>query len=244
MFAVSGEMLFVGTVGYAFGVAGLAGLAEFSPEIGGFFAGVSLSSVPYKLEIEHKVEPIKAFGVVLFFIMLGIDLEMDGESLAAAAPWSALLAFLTVCVFPAIMWGLGYLSKFRSRTAFMMGLIINQISEFSLILAQLAHKYHVFDKQQFQIITLATVNTLLFSSIGHVRADEIFKKMGPLLGYLDKRTTEEDEEEADFEMDGHVVLLGFNETGLEIAEFYRANNQDILVIQLDPKLHSTFRLTP
>eukprot|EP00961_Rhodomonas_salina_P220665 2983372-Rhodomonas_salina.1 len=39
MFAVSGEMLFIGTIGYAFGVAGLAGLAHFSPEIGGFFAG-------------------------------------------------------------------------------------------------------------------------------------------------------------------------------------------------------------
>eukprot|EP00961_Rhodomonas_salina_P080786 1086654-Rhodomonas_salina.1 len=63
LFAVSGEMLFVGTVGYALGIAGLAGLAEFSPEIGGFFAGVSLSAVPYRLEIEHKVEPIKAFGV-------------------------------------------------------------------------------------------------------------------------------------------------------------------------------------
>ena len=241
MFAVSGEMLFVGTIGYALGVAGLAGLADFSPEIGGFFAGVSLSAVPYRLEIEHKVEPIKAFGVVLFFFMLGIDLDLDGDALKAALPWSALLAFLTVFVFPAIMWGLGYLSGFRSRTAFMMGLIINQISEFSLILSQLAHKYEVFTPKQFQIITFATVMTLLFSSIGHVRADEIYEKVGPMLAFLDRRSTEEEEEEEEFEMEDHVVLLGFNETGFEIAEFYRHNNQDVLVIQLDPALHATFK---
>lgn len=241
MFAVTGEMLFVGTVGYALGVAGLAGLAEFSPEIGGFFAGVSLSSVPYRLEIEQKVEPIKAFGVVLFFFMLGIDLEMDGESLKTALPWSTLLAVLTVFVFPSIMWALGFVSRFRSRTAFMMGLIINNISEFSLILAQLAHKYEVFDDKLYQVVSFATVITLFLSSVTHVQADFIYDKVSWMIAILDKRTTEEEAALEEFEMEDHVVLLGFNETGLEIAEFYRHNNQDVLVVQLDPALHSTFK---
>lgn len=63
--------------------------------------------------------------------------------------------------------------------------------------------------------------TLLFSSIGHVRADEIYEKLKPMLAFLDRRTTEEEKDAEEFGLEDHVVLLGFNETGLEIAEFYR-----------------------
>jgi Kef-type K+ transport system membrane component KefB len=44
---------------------------NFSQEIGIFFAGVSIAQLPYRVQIETFVEPIKALGVVLFFFFLG-----------------------------------------------------------------------------------------------------------------------------------------------------------------------------
>ena len=45
-FARSSEMLFVGTLGYCMGIAGLCEFFHFSPEIGAFFAGASLAFLP------------------------------------------------------------------------------------------------------------------------------------------------------------------------------------------------------
>ncbi len=54
--ARSGEMLFIGVLGWALGVAAFGHLIHFSAEIAAFLAGVSMSMLPYKLEIEDKVE--------------------------------------------------------------------------------------------------------------------------------------------------------------------------------------------
>ena len=37
----------------------------------------------------------------------------------------------------------------------------------------------------------------------------------------------------------HVVLMGFNEVGLEIADHFRMQGQDVLMIDCDPRLHGT-----
>ena len=37
------------------------------------------------------------------------------------------------------------------------------------------------------------------------------------------------------------MLLGFNEVGLDVAEFFRARKRDVFCIDLDPQLHKTFR---
>jgi len=37
----------------------------------------------------------------------------------------------------------------------------------------------------------------------------------------------------------HIVIVGFNETGLKLAEFYLEQGQDVVVIDLNWKLHPT-----
>ena len=54
-FARSLELLYLGALGYATGLAALAVTAGFSGEITAFLAGVSLSRLPYKMHIETKM---------------------------------------------------------------------------------------------------------------------------------------------------------------------------------------------
>ncbi|EKX43282.1 hypothetical protein GUITHDRAFT_110696 [Guillardia theta CCMP2712] len=240
LFAVNGEMLFIGTFAYALGVAGICsqfGLAE----IGAFYAGVSVAALPYRLQIETKVEPIKAFGVVLFFFILGIDLHLTPEGLREAAPMAVAVALLTVFVLPSLMWLCGMMAGVDGRSAFLIGNTINQVSEFSLIIASLAKGYGVFDEKIFMIITLGTLITLLLSSSGHVLADQIYGKISCLLYPLDKWCRVKEEAEEAFLMEQHVVLLGFNEAGFEVAEFFRKRGKDVLCIHLDASLHETFQ---
>ena len=89
--AVSPEMLFIAVYAYSVGVAAVFGHflpkglgrhfdevnSSFSQEIGIFFAGVSIAALEYRVQIETFVEPIKEFGVLLFFFILGIDLPLN-----------------------------------------------------------------------------------------------------------------------------------------------------------------------
>ena len=144
-FARSGELLFIGTLGYGMGVAGLCEVVHFSSGIGAFFAGATLAALPYRHEIEDKVEPLKAFGVILFFIGLGFDISgLKLEQIFGGLVEGVILAVMVVVVTIPLMLVLGYLSKLKGKPAFLMGAIINQSSEFSLMLAVLCLGYGIF----------------------------------------------------------------------------------------------------
>jgi Kef-type K+ transport system membrane component KefB len=102
-FAASAEMLFIVTFAYSLGMAAFFGhflpgwiIGGFNQELSIFFAGVSVASLPYRVQIETFVEPIKAFGVVLFFFILGINLPLEPiEDLVAPLGWGFGIALLT-----------------------------------------------------------------------------------------------------------------------------------------------------
>ena len=250
-FAVSAEMLFIVTFAYSLGIAAMFGhflptwiIGGFNQELSIFFAGVSIAALPYRVQIETFVEPIKAFGVVLFFFILGINLPLEPiDELVASLPWGFALAGLTVFVFPAIVWFCGAVSGVDSKVAFLISFIINQISEFSLILASSANGYQIFTKNMYLTIVVAAITAFILSGCGHAIIDMVYEKFGKrLLWPLDKYCRVKPPHEEAFEMHHHVVLLGFNEIGMEIAEYFRkVQGEDVLCVQLDPALHDKFK---
>jgi Kef-type K+ transport system membrane component KefB len=238
-FARSAELLFIGTLGYCMGIAALCAAVDFSPEIGAFLAGVSLSALPYKLEIEDKVDPLKTFGIILFFITLGFNLEFNQEMVNGITP-AIMLTVFVVFVTPIIMITLGYLTKLKSHPAFMIGGIINQISEFSLILATLCLQAGVFSQREFVIITLTCLGTFFLSSLGHQFLDNLYLILRRPLHFVDRRSRPIVLDALDFELENHIVLLSYNEISEEIADFYAAQGEKVLLIDLDPEIHSHF----
>jgi hypothetical protein len=44
----------------------------------------------------------------------------------------------------------------------------------------------------------------------------------------------------DRQLKNHVVILGFNESGQELAEYFRMKKKEVFVVDLDPSLHRAF----
>jgi Kef-type K+ transport system membrane component KefB len=247
-FAKTRELLFIITFAYSLGVAALFGhflpnwiWGSFSQEIGIFFAGVSIAALPYRVQIETFVEPIRAFGVVLFFFILGINLPINSIT-PMAVIMGVILALLTVFVFPMFLWLTGWLSGLDGKTSFLIGLIVNQVSEFSLIIGEMAYRENIFTNTMFLTIVIGTLITFVFSAMGHLLADPLYDKIFcKCLSCLDLRATVKEEAKEKFETHDHIVLLGFNEIGLEISEFFREHEgMDVLVIHDNPDLHILF----
>ena len=106
------------------GVAALCEVIHFSSGIGAFFAGATLAALPYRHEIEDKVEPLKAFGVILFFMGLGFDIsELTTDQMLGGLAEGLILAVLVVVLTIPLMLLLGYLSRLNSKPAFLLSLI-------------------------------------------------------------------------------------------------------------------------
>ncbi|MCZ6557222.1 MAG: cation:proton antiporter [SAR324 cluster bacterium] len=238
--ASSSEMLFIGTLGYCMGIAALCELFHFSAEIGAFFAGASLAFLPYRLEIEDKVEPLKAFGLILFFIALGYNLRFKPEMLGALLDVAVLTAFVVVGT-PVIMLFLGWVARLKARPALLIGGTINQISEFSLILATLCFQAGVFDESMFTLITLTCLATFMLSSLGHQYMSQCYEATRALWQFIDRHGIPyQIEGHTDFKFENHVVIVSFNEIAQEIAEYYDERGESVLLIDIDPEIIAHF----
>lgn len=121
----------------AWGVS-LAALGEalgFSKEVGGFLAGISLTSTPYREAIGSRLVSIRDFLLLFFFLGLGAQLDMSRLGLQV---WPAIVLSLFVLIGnPLIVMIIMGLMGYRARTGYLAGLTVAQISEFSLILGAL-----------------------------------------------------------------------------------------------------------
>ena len=241
-FAQSGELLFIGTLGYGMGVAALCEVIHFSSGIGAFFAGATLAALPYRHEIEDKVEPLKAFGIILFFMGLGFDIsELKPAQMLGGLTEGLVLAILVVILTVPLMLVLGYISRLNGKPSFLMGAIINQSSEFSLMLAVMCWQYKLFDPHLFIVITLVVLISFFFSSLGHQFLDPLYNAFSKTLSFMDGRSIGAAESgDEDFVMEGHVVIMEYNELAIEIADFYAQRGEQVLLLDLDPHIIEYF----
>ena len=241
-FAQSGELLFIGTLGYGMGVAALCEVIHFSSGIGAFFAGATLAALPYRHEIEDKVEPLKAFGIILFFMGLGFDIsELKPAQMLGGLTEGLVLAILVVILTVPLMLVLGYFSRLNGKPSFLMGAIINQSSEFSLMLAVMCWQYKLFDPHLFIVITLVVLISFFFSSLGHQFLDPLYNAFSKTLSFMDGRSIGAAESgDDDFVMEGHVVIMEYNELAIEIADFYAQRGEQVLLLDLDPHIIEYF----
>jgi Kef-type K+ transport system membrane component KefB len=79
-FAKSQEYLFLFAVGWGFGLASVFKMMGFSAEIGALVAGVTLSMSPYAREISAKLKPLRDFFLIMFFILLGVNMDITSLS--------------------------------------------------------------------------------------------------------------------------------------------------------------------
>jgi Kef-type K+ transport system membrane component KefB len=229
--AASQEMLFLFAIGWGFGVASLFQIAGFSIAIGALFAGVSLAGLPYAQEIESRLKPLRDFFVVLFFIVLGKSLTLDGMSHAIIP--ALILAGVVVVLKPTTIISTLGLLGYGKRVSFMAGINLSQISEFSIILAVLATKTGMVSSQISTIVTLVAMITIAVSSYLTHYDGPLYAFFGHLkLKMFERAGTRRQEHKR---APGYqLVLIGYNRGGRDFIRTFQQLHRRYLVIDYNP----------
>lgn len=105
---------------------------HLSTALGAFIAGVMLADSPYRHELEVDVEPFRAVLLGLFFLAIGMQLDLHA---IVARPLFVLgLAAAVVVVKALVIFGLAMLFGVERRPAFALGLLLSQGGEFGFVL--------------------------------------------------------------------------------------------------------------
>ncbi len=105
---------------------------HLSTALGAFIAGMMLADSPYRHELEADVEPFRTILIGLFFIAVGMMLDLH---VVAARPLFVIgMAAAVVVIKAAAIFGIAKLFRVGTRQAFALGLLLSQGGEFGFVL--------------------------------------------------------------------------------------------------------------
>jgi glutathione-regulated potassium-efflux system protein KefB len=105
---------------------------HLSPALGAFVAGVMLADSPYRHELETDVEPFRAILLGLFFLAVGMMLDL--EAIAARPIFVIGIAIAVVMIKTGVIFSLARLFRSGWREALALGLLLSQGGEFGFVL--------------------------------------------------------------------------------------------------------------
>jgi Kef-type K+ transport system membrane component KefB len=230
--ARSPELLFLFATAWGLGLATLFRYFGFSLEGGALIAGVTLSALPSHIEIKARLKPLRDFFIILFFVLLGAQLNLSN---IASVFWPAILLSLFVLIgnpiiLMVIMGALGY----RKRTSFEVGLSVAQISEFSLILIALGFSLGHVPAEALSLATLVGIITITISTYLIMYSESLYKKLASWLGIFERSKINEKET---IDEKYEYLLFGYNRIGFNFLDIYRARKKSFLVVDFNPAVN-------
>ncbi len=230
-FAKSQEYLFLFSLGWGFGLATLFTYLGFSVEIGALVAGIALSVTPYSQEISSRLKPLRDFFVVMFFIVLGSQINL-GDIQNLLMPLFVFLIFVVV-VKPFIIMFLVWVTGYTKRIGFFSGTSLAQISEFSMILCLLGLKLGHLEQSVVSLVTFVGILSILFSAYIINYAEKLYPHLSTFIPFVDKKSFKR---EVDLINNYEVILFGCNRVGFDFINEFKELGTGFLAVDFDPEI--------
>lgn len=212
-----------------------------SLEIGAFLAGISLAQLPYSGDLRRRVQPLMSFFIAVFFVTLGIHMELNGVGAIAvpAVVFSLFVLLGNPLIFLLIIGRMGY----GTRTAFLTSVTVAQISEFSFIFAAMGLSAGLIGADMLSLVAVVGLVTIAVSAYMILYNHQLYAlvmRLG-LLRFL--RTDEEGPRDRAgggpgghdaHDLKDHVIVVGMNSLGRRIVEGLRDRGEETLAVDVDP----------
>ncbi|MEA5445878.1 cation:proton antiporter family protein [Gammaproteobacteria bacterium AB-CW1] len=229
MIARNRELLVLFGIAWAVTLAAVGDAMGFSMEVGAFLAGISLASTRFRDALGARLTTVRDFLLLFFFLHLGSQLELDllGAQVGPALILSAFVLIGNPIIVMIIMGFMGY----RSRTGFLAGLTVAQISEFSLILAALGYSLGHITAETVGLVTLVGLITIGLSTYLIIYSHPIYDRIAPWLRIFERERMPQQDQDSQKEAAVDVIVCGLGRFGYDLA--MKLSDRDIQVLGVD-----------
>ncbi len=201
-------------------VLGAAALMEFaglSMAMGAFLAGLMLADSGFRHELEADIEPFRSILFGLFFIAVGMAINVD--NFLYSWPRILLAAAVVMLVKAAVLYGLARFFRSSHNDAVRIALLLPQAGEFAFVLFASASAVRALWPSETAFVASIVTVTMALTPFS-VMLGRYFLKEEP-----------DDDLEEDFEGAGSSVLVvGFGRFGQILAQVLLARNVNATIL--------------
>ncbi len=207
------------------GTALLVSQVGLSMALGAFLAGVLLADSEYRHELEADIEPFKGLLLGLFFIAVGMSVNVG---LLVERPLAVASLVLGLVVVKALLlFAIGRFAFGRAEPALSMGVVLSQGGEFAFVLYKLSESFGITERHVADllvvVVTLSMATTPLL-----------------LLVYergIRPRLTPRAERAFDVEAQGEppVIIAGMGRVGQVVARVLQAKRIAFTAMDVNPE---------
>jgi len=214
------------------GYASIAQQLGVSIIVGSFAAGLTAAKFPYNSEMIDTLGSVKDFFSIIFFTTLGALLSIPSLQVAAT---SLVLVLFSNIIKPGITIMPLLKQGYDSRTAYLTGFNIDQISEFALIIAIQAYTINQIAPAMFESIILATTGSMIISSYTSRHQDKLYQKLSKYQILDSSNRKIKDQKSIEDGLNNHIIVVGYDIQGKNIVEHLNEIDQDYIVIENSPE---------
>ena len=229
----SRDLIMAITLFIVVGVAAETGAAGLSAALGAFLAGLLLSETEYRHHIEIDIAPFKGLLIGLFFISVGMTIDLRavwsnvGVILAAVA---ALLAIKSVVLFAA-----SRVFRVSVATAAEVAVLLAQGGEFAFVVIALARLSGLLANELAQLATAVVGISMMVTPLCAAGG----QWLGRRLQHVDHRHHMPAESAS--ELRDHVVIGGYGRVGQTVARLLAAENVPFVALDTNGELVAEWR---
>jgi voltage-gated potassium channel Kch len=134
--------------------------------LGSFIAGVLLADSEYRMELEVDIEPFKGLLLGLFFMAVGMGIDLQ---LVAARPLAVLeIAAAAVAVKFVVLALLAWLFDLRRQDGWIFAIVLSHVGEFAFLLIGAAAAGRLFEPDEAAVLTAAVAVSMLWTPLAYV----------------------------------------------------------------------------
>ncbi|MCX7595679.1 MAG: cation:proton antiporter, partial [Fischerella sp.] len=227
----SNELFLLAVISLCLGVALVTAGLGLSLAMGAFVAGLMISEIDHADQALSKVLPLRDTFASLFFASIGmlIDPGILLENLGLIIGLVTLVMLGKAAIVLPIVLSFGYSLK----TAAIVSFGINQIGEFSFVLALTGLRLELISQQTYLLLLGTTAITLVLTPMWLNIAPSLgdsFTRM-PLLANFWRRFSTPKTLSIPEKINGHVVVAGYGRVGQVIVKILQSQGYQVLVIE-------------
>jgi len=228
----SSELFMLNVLLITLGLAYFTELAGLSLALGAFVAGMLISETEYRYQVEEDIKPFRDVLLGLFFVTIGMKLDLG--SVVADFGW-VMLALLALILFKILIVSL-LARAFEGDwgVALRSAIGLAQAGEFGFVLLTLADGTHLLNDSTMQI-TLAAMLLSMLAAPFLIQHGEAIARRFSAAEWTNRAMQMHQIAIQSMGSSGHIIICGYGRSGHTLASFLEKEKLSFIALDLDSR---------
>ncbi|HEU0186819.1 MAG TPA: monovalent cation:proton antiporter-2 (CPA2) family protein [Gallionellaceae bacterium] len=228
----SSELFMLNVLLITLGLAYFTELAGLSMALGAFVAGMLIAETEYRYQVEDDIKPFRDVLLGLFFITIGMRLDLG----VMLAEWRwVLLTLLAMLLYKAVL--IAVLVRVFEKDwgiAIRTGMGLAQAGEFGFVLLTEAFDASLLPQGVVQIVLAAMLLSMLLAPFLIQHAEWVVRRLSPA-EWMGRAMQMHQIAVQSMKADEHIILCGYGRSGQALGKFLKQEGIPFVALELDSR---------